>query len=154
MDKSQLSEIYNYRSVDEHVSASGQPTEEQLAAVAQAGYSAVINLALHDDPRYALKDEAGTVQSLGMQYVHIPVQFAAPQEKDLLAFFTAMEQLQGGKVLVHCAANMRVSVFLGLYRAIRQGQPVEQAFELMNSIWQPDAVWSAFMGAMLAKYRR
>ena len=40
--------------------------------------------------RYSLADEAGTVRSLGMDYVHIPVQFKAPTEADLLAFFAAI----------------------------------------------------------------
>ncbi len=49
-----------------------------------AGVDVVINLALHDDPRYSLADERGTVEGVGMTYVHISVQFAAPQESDLL----------------------------------------------------------------------
>jgi hypothetical protein len=29
---------------------------------------------------------------------------------------------------VHCAANKRVSVFLGLYRHLRQNRPLDEAF--------------------------
>jgi hypothetical protein len=59
----------------------------------------VINLALHNDPRYSLPDEERTVKSLGMEYVlHIPVQFGAPTEADADAFFATMEQHQGGSV--------------------------------------------------------
>jgi uncharacterized protein (TIGR01244 family) len=146
-----LSAIHNYRAVDEAVGTSGQPTEAQLAGIAQAGFRAVINLALHDDPRYSLPDEAATVKSLGMTYVHIPVQFAAPTEADLLAFFAAMDAHGGEKVWIHCAANMRVSAFLGLYRVLRQGWPQDKAFELMRGLWEPNEVWSAFMAKMLAK---
>jgi hypothetical protein len=46
---------------------------------------------------------------------------------------------------VHCAANKRVSTFLGLYWHLRQGQPREQAFALMNSVWEPNEVWAAFV---------
>jgi protein tyrosine phosphatase (PTP) superfamily phosphohydrolase (DUF442 family) len=72
-------------------------------------------------PRYSLPDEPGVVQSLGMAYVHIPVQFSAPTEASLLEFFAAMEAHGSEKVWVHCAANMRVSAFIGLYRVIKQG---------------------------------
>lgn len=147
-----IDDIYNFRPVDECLSTSGQPTEAQLAAAAKDGFEVVINLALHDDPRYSLADEAGTVQSLDMEYVHIPVRFDAPAETDLLQFIQAMKRHEGKKVLVHCAANMRVTAFLGLYRVIEQGWSTEQAFALMDSLWEPNPVWSVFIANMLEKH--
>jgi uncharacterized protein (TIGR01244 family) len=146
-----VSDIYNVRQVSPDLASSGQPREHQLAAIADAGYNVIINLALHNDPRYSLPDEAASVQALGLDYVHIPVQFDAPTESDLERFFEAMEQRAGQRIWVHCAANMRVSAFLGLYRALRQDLPVAQAFALMHEIWQPDPVWSKFIASQLAK---
>jgi hypothetical protein len=54
-------------------------------------------------------------------------------------------------MLVHCAANKRVTAFLGLYRAIRQNWDVERAFAPMKQIWEPNENWSPFISAMLAK---
>jgi uncharacterized protein (TIGR01244 family) len=142
--------IYNYRAVDDTLATSGQPTVAQLAAIAQAGFQAVINLALHDDPRYSLPDEPGTVRALGMRYVHIPVQFKAPTRADLQAFCDAMDARRGERIWVHCAANMRVTAFLGLYRVLRQGADREAAFGLMRELWQPDAVWATFIEQALA----
>jgi uncharacterized protein (TIGR01244 family) len=144
--------IYNFRAVDEALITSGQPSVAQLASVAEAGFQTVINLALHDNPRYSLPDEPGTVAGLGLQYVHIPVQFEAPTEADLLAFFAAMEAHRGRKILVHCAANMRVSAFLGLFWTVRQGWTQDRAFQLMRGLWQPNEVWSGYIAAMLAKH--
>ena len=146
-----LGAIHNYRQVSPELATSGQPRESEFAAIAAAGYEVVVNLALHDDPRYSLVDEAGTVRSLGMDYIHIPVQFAKPTAADLAAFFQAMDRCEGSKAWVHCAANMRVSAFLGLYRALRQGWDVERAFELMNDLWKPDEIWSAFIAAQLRR---
>jgi protein tyrosine phosphatase (PTP) superfamily phosphohydrolase (DUF442 family) len=153
MDQPPLHDIYNYRAVDDTIGTSGQPTVAQLAGIAAAGYKAIINLALHDDPRYSLPNEPGSVQSLGLAYVHIPVQFTAPTEADLLAFFAAMEAHKNDKLWVHCAVNIRVTVFLGLYRVLRQGWEVERAFELMLGVWQPNEVWSTFIAEMLEKNR-
>ncbi len=149
MSTPQLSAIHNYRCVDDSLSTSGQPTVTQLSDIAAAGFTTVINLALHDDPRYALPDEPGTVRALGLEYIHIPVQFGSPQRDQLLAFFAAMEEHRGEKVWVHCAANLRVSVFLGLYRVMRQGWERERAFELMKDLWQPNEIWSSFIASML-----
>jgi uncharacterized protein (TIGR01244 family) len=147
-----LDRIHRVRIVDAHLGTSGQPTQGQLAAIAAAGYRTVVNLALHDDPRYSLPDERATVEQLGMRYVHIPVAFDAPAEADLLAFFDAMRAHGGEPLWVHCAANLRVSAFLGLWRVIEEGVPREAAFAPLHSIWQPDGVWSAFIGAMLERH--
>jgi uncharacterized protein (TIGR01244 family) len=148
-----VSHIYNYRQVDDCLSTSGQPTEAQLREVAADGFSVIINLALHNDPRYSLPDEPGLARSLGLTYVHIPVQFDNPTEEDLFAFFDAMDVHRDSRILVHCAANKRVTAFMGLYRAIRNKWEPEQAFALMQTVWEPDPVWSSFIASMLAKHR-
>jgi protein tyrosine phosphatase (PTP) superfamily phosphohydrolase (DUF442 family) len=151
MARASTTGIHNYRAVDPLLVACGQPTEEQLRAVAADGFSVVINLALHDDPRYSLPDEAGLARSLGLTYVHIPVQFSAPTEGDLCRFFDALDAHRHEKLLVHCAANKRVTVFLGLYRVLKLDWDRKHAFALMHEIWEPDETWLAFIDAMLAK---
>lgn len=148
---STLDDIRNYRAVSPRLATSGQPDEAQLAAIAAAGFDVVINLALHDDPRYSLTDEAGTVQGLGLEYVHIPVQFAAPTHDDLARFMAAMSTHAERRVWVHCAANYRVSAFVGLDRVLRQGWSRADAFALMDDIWKPDEVWSTFINTELVR---
>jgi protein tyrosine phosphatase (PTP) superfamily phosphohydrolase (DUF442 family) len=144
-----LSEIYQYRQAAPDLATSGQPREEQFAAIAAAGYEVVINLALHDDPRYSLPDEPATVRALGLDYVHVPVIFDAPTEQDLVAFFQAMDRFRGKRIWLHCAANFRVTAFLGLYRQLRDGWSHEDAFELMHDVWEPNRVWAAFLRAQV-----
>jgi len=147
-----VTDIYNYLSIDEKLATSGQPSIDELSAVAADGVEVIINLALHDNPRYSLPDEAGAIAALGLTYVHIPVLFDAPREDDLIAFFAAMDAHAGRKTLVHCAANKRVTSFLGLYRVMRHGQDCESAFAPMREIWEPNPVWAGFISAMLEKY--
>jgi protein tyrosine phosphatase (PTP) superfamily phosphohydrolase (DUF442 family) len=85
-----------------------------------------------------------------MEYIHIPVQFGAPTAHDLALFFDAMDRSRGRRVWVHCAANMRVTAFLGLYWQLHDGVPEERAFSLMRSVWQPNDVWSSFIAARVA----
>lgn len=114
-----LSTICNYRQVTPGLATSGQPDEQELADIAKAGYDVVLNIALHDDPRYSLGDEEGADSSLGMRYVHILVKFDLPSADDLRLLFVAMEENANAKLWVHCAANRRVSAFLGMYWHIR-----------------------------------
>ena len=148
-----IADARNFRRVDDRLATAGQPSEAQLAAAASDGVEVVINLALHDDPRYSLPDERGSVESLGMSYVHIPVQFAEPTERELLTFCDAMDAERERHVLVHCAANFRVTAFIGLYRVLRLGWSEADAFDLMRSVWEPDAVWKAFIEEQLTSHR-
>lgn len=144
-----FAEIYQYRQATPDLATSGQPREEQLADIAAAGYDVVINLALHDDSRYSLKDEAASVRALGLEYVHIPVQFSAPTADDLAKFFEVMDNHRERRIWLHCAANLRVTAFLGLYRRLRDHWPEDRAFELMHDVWEPDEVWSTFIRTRL-----
>jgi len=146
-----LSETRNFRQVGESLLTAGQPNEAQLADAARQGVKVVINLALHDDPRYSLADEAGCVRALGMDYVHIPVQFNAPTAENLRAFIAAMGAHKGEKILVHCAANYRVTAFVGLYRVLCEDWAPDKAFEPMRSVWEPDVVWKQFIANMLQR---
>ena len=102
-----ISDIKNYFQVTDHLSSAGQPLEEQLKAIKDAGFELVINLGMLNNPEYSLRDEAGSVSALGMGYVHIPVVFEDPTRQNLLDFFKVMDDNQGKKIFVHCAMNMR-----------------------------------------------
>ena len=145
-------DIYNYRKVSDQLSTAGQPTEAQMRSTAEEGFQVVINLATYN-PEHSLKDEAGLVQSLGMTYHSIPVDWQNPKESDFAAFETVMGQLSGQKTLIHCAANYRVTAFYGLYAMKRLGWTEAQADSFRASIWQGDQypVWEAFIRAMKAK---
>jgi protein tyrosine phosphatase (PTP) superfamily phosphohydrolase (DUF442 family) len=144
-----ISDIYQYRQAAPDLATSGQPREEQLSLIAASGYEVVLNLALHDDPRYSLADEAASVRRLGLEYVHIPVPFDSPTQEHLTKFFEAMDARKGKRIWLHCAANLRVTAFIGLYRQLREGWPTDRAFELMNDVWKPNPVWEQFIDRQL-----
>ena len=138
-------DIFAWRRLDHKLTTSGQPTEEQLAALAALGVEHVINLALHTHER-ALPDEAASVAALGMTYTHIPVQFDAPTEEDFGRFCAVMADLGDATIHVHCIVNARVSAFLCRYRRDLLGMDEAEARRAMESIWQPGGVWAAFIG--------
>jgi len=150
-DMSDLSEIYNFLPLSDRVATAGQPTEAQFAAVARQGYEVVVNLALPTSDK-ALPYEKAIVESLEMDYVAIPVQWENPTQQDLEQFFQVMEANQGRQVLVHCAANMRVSAFMYLYRRVKLGIDEATAQQDLNTIWQPNEQWQAFMARSLTHY--
>ncbi len=145
-----LEDIYNYLHLSDSLATSGQPREDQIAEIAQAGFQVIINLALADAD-YSLKDEAATVRSYDMDYIHIPVLWQHPTKENLLAFFAAMDANRDKKLFVHCAANMRVSAFIALYRILRLGWERTKAFEDVYQIWVPEDQWETFIEEMLSE---
>ena len=136
-----IAAILNYLPLSPLIGTAGQPTGDQLAALRQAGYDVVINLATPASSN-AQPDEASLVTALGMTYVPIPVVWQRPTLEDLSAFFAALDSLPDRKLFIHCALNYRVSTFMYLYRVIRLGVPHETAVWEMLSIWEPDEIWS------------
>ena len=136
--------ITNYLAISDTLGTAGQPTSDQFAAIRAARYEVVVNLAMPDSPN-ALPNEGELVAAEGMDYVHIPVVWESPTMADLERFFAAMDQNRGRKVFVHCALNMRVSCFVCLYRVLRLGIPVEEAWQDVLAIWEPNETWQQFM---------
>jgi uncharacterized protein (TIGR01244 family) len=141
-----VKDIYNYQFLNENLSSSGMPTAEQIREVAEAGTQVVINLA-PATVKDALPNEDSLVQSLGMEYVHIPVEWNNPTQQNLEDFFSAMDEHKEEKVLVHCQANYRASSFVMLYRVLKLGWKKEEAIPVMEKMWNPEdfPAWGKFV---------
>ncbi|HEX5838968.1 MAG TPA: protein tyrosine phosphatase family protein [Anaerolineales bacterium] len=144
--------IYHYLELTENLLTSGMPTAEQMKEAAEAGVQVVVNLALATS-QGALPEEEKLVQSLGMKYIHIPVEWNNPTRQNLDDFFTTLESHPDEKMLVHCQANYRVTCFVTLYRILRQGWDKDEAFAVMNKMWNPEdfPVWQQFIDENLAR---
>jgi uncharacterized protein (TIGR01244 family) len=136
--------IYNWRRLDDRITTSGQPTEEQLADIQALGVKHIVNLGLHTHEK-ALPDEAASVSRLGMEYIHIPVDFENPTEQDFEQFCAVMGQLKDVSVHVHCIANARVSAFFYRYRRDVLGMDETHTRAEMEAVWQPKGVWVEFV---------
>ncbi|MCL5611189.1 MAG: protein tyrosine phosphatase family protein [Chloroflexi bacterium] len=144
--------IFNFLRLSENLMSSGMPTAEQMKSVAEAGVKVVINLAPFD-PEKDLANEGALVESLGMKYINIPVDWEAPTQQNLETFMNAMDEDGNKKVFVHCRANYRATGFITLYRILRLGWRKEEAFKDLRRIWNPDEypIWKKFIEGNLQK---
>lgn len=142
-----LRSIRAFLQIDQNLATSGVLTTESIGQIKQAGYDVVVNLApAHPERNYL---EGFRVAETGMTYLHIPVSWEEPSLRDLEQFFDIMDSNQDRKVFVHCNANMRVSVFVYLYRTMRRAVPEAEARAKLNQIWDPNEQpqWKAFIEA-------
>lgn len=142
-------EIYNWRRVNDRLTTSGQPSEEQLASLRNIGIHHVINLGLHSHEK-ALPDEARSLAAIGLKYYHIPVAFDRPTDDDFIQFCDVMRMIGSRPVHVHCIANFRVTAFIYRWQRDVLRLADDRAREVMESVWQPGGVWAEFIGDLSA----
>lgn len=143
-----LQYIRNFRSINEQLAIGGQPEGGEFEAVKEAGFEVAINLARPDSP-HAVADEPDRWSRLGVDYIHIPVDFKHPTLDEFERFCAAMDQNRERRIFVHCALNWRVSSFVCLYRILRGQADADQALAELHSVWEPDEVWQHFIDQVL-----
>ena len=141
-----MEKLINFFQIAKNVGTAGQPTGDQFSDIAKAGYSTVVNLAMHDSDN-AIPEEGNIVTSLGMTYIHMPVPFDAPTVDHVRKFFGIMDALGNENVFVHCAVNARVSAFMHRYLTLRKGVSSAQATSPLLQQWLPemDLSWKSIM---------
>jgi [ribosomal protein S5]-alanine N-acetyltransferase len=149
--EAELQQILGFRRLSSLLASAGQPNEHGIATIARAGFKHLINLALPSSPG-ALANEAELAQRAGLEYLHLPIDFEAPQLEHARRLFSALDERQRDPVLVHCAKNMRVSALLYVYRCLRGGVLPLQARADLLAVWQPNHTWRRYMSnaALLA----
>jgi len=111
------------------VVTSGQPNQESIRELADAGYVAVIDLRAPDEDRGF--DEKAVVEATGMSYITLPIAGAAGVTYENASLLDDILGNADGPVLLHCASSNRVGALLSL-RARMHGASAEEALELGN----------------------
>ena len=147
-----FTDAFNFKQFSENIFTSGMPSKEQLEDSKNFGVQVVINLAPHT-VRDALSDEEDIVNSLGLKYINIPVDWNTPTKANLAKFMDIMDNKAGDIVYVHCQANFRASSFVTLYRILRKGWDPQEALKIMYEIWDTNAypIWQEFIAEFIDK---
>ncbi len=144
-----LNNITNFLVINPWLATAGMPNKEQLQIIGGAGYHSVINLALNTSPG-AIPNEKEILNSSGVMYYHIPVIWESPQKTDFEKFASIMQTLRKEKTFVHCVLNMRVSIFVYLYRVLFLKEAPDLAYQDVLKIWEPDHIWGKLMEDVLS----
>lgn len=142
---------HNFRKVNEKLTTSGVVQPDALRSLGSKAYEVVMNL-LPDTSEYAVADERQLVESQGIEYIHIPVDFKQPTASDFHEFSKAMDRVRHKRVHVHCAANYRASAFCSLYAVNRGFWRADQAMQFIRGVWHPNEhpAWAEFIADVLA----
>ncbi len=139
--------IQNYYQYNNWLAAGAQPTPEQIAALKEKGFEAVVNIS-PVSTRNSLKDEAAFVEQLKMDYIHFPVDCSNLRPVHYLAFKGIMSGLEGKKVFVHCGGNIKSSNLLHMYHVLEKGEDEAESLATLKKIQNPEEKWFRYFKEM------
>ncbi|GLQ16497.1 protein tyrosine phosphatase family protein [Maritalea porphyrae] len=141
----EVSEIFNWRELDTHITSSGQPSAAQFSHLKSAGVKTIINLA-PEDHQDALPNERKLLDELGFNYTNIPVPFTQPSDETYNLFVSAIQADPKDRMHIHCIFNARVTAYW--HRYICEYIPADRikSAAILDSIWRPGKHWAVFIG--------
>jgi protein tyrosine phosphatase (PTP) superfamily phosphohydrolase (DUF442 family) len=140
--------IKNFHFVSEQLASAGMLDLAEYSNIKQYGFKHVINLI----PGNQIK-ERKHVESLGLSYAQIAVDWDNPKPEDFEEFAKLMQNYANDKVFVHCQLNWRASTFVYLYRVTHLGVAQETAKKDLLAIWTPEPTWQQFIDSTLKAYQ-
>ena len=135
-----LATIMNFHSYSDELSAGGQPSPEQLRNLKEEGFEAIINISPASTRNY-LSEEAGMAESLGLEYVHFPVDCSNLKEFHFTTFKGIMRGLQGKRTFVHCGGNIKSSNLIHMYNVLERGMNEADSVKELKKIQEPESKW-------------
>ncbi len=127
--ESPLIAVYNARVPVDGVLTGGQPSEEEIERVAQAGYRTVVNL--RTEGEHGTWDEKPVVTGLGMRYISIPVAGADGinvENARKLGEVVDDEELR--PLFVRCGSGNRIGALFAMKAFHLDGEDVEAALAI------------------------
>lgn len=111
--------------ISDRVAIGGQPTPEQVAALSDEGFNAIVNL--REDAEFNDGPQSHAARNSGMQFVRIPVSRENPSDAAVERFLTATDDKALYPIYVYCAKGNRAAALWMIRRVVRDGWSVANA---------------------------
>jgi uncharacterized protein (TIGR01244 family) len=111
------------------ITVADQPTEDEINALKNQGYTAVVNLRHDGEPEQPLStsEEGKKVTAMGLDYVHYGVGGGPLTAEGVSAVCALLDRHASGKVLVHCRKGARAAALVLIREAQAKGWKPEDA---------------------------
>jgi uncharacterized protein (TIGR01244 family) len=125
-------------SITEQVVLAGQPQPDDWQKLAERGFSTVINI--RSDPERAVC-QAKKARAAGLNYIYLEVPAYEMEPEHIDAFNNVLNNVNHGKILIHCRTASRTGLLWMLNRVSNFGWSREQAeTELQAAGYDEDAM--------------
>lgn len=146
--------ITNYTKVDAVVACGGATETSALEGLKNDGFKAIINLRQASERGANVDENRARAEALGLKYLHIPFNGAAPESKTVDDFLAAIRDKSNQPVFIHCASANRVGAVWLVKRVLQDGWPVEKATAEAKAIGLSAAPLEQFALKYIADHRK
>lgn len=144
----QLSQIPNFCYIHPHLLTSSQPNSEQLTLIKAYGVDTIINLGLSNETQ-ALAQQDQHCLDLGLNYIHIPIDWECPRDEQCLLVLDLIHALAQEKIVwLHCNDYQRVSCLIYIYQQFAMQIDIASAEQYLHHTWEPNATWTGLIHAV------
>jgi len=141
---SRFKTLTNFHFISKDLASSGYLKMKEYKLIKQYGFKHVVNLIPGDQ-----KEEKSIVESLGLSYEQIQVDWSEPSLENFEVFTKLMKSYGKDKIYIHCQANYRASTFVFLHRVINLSIEKDVAKKDLLKIWLPNTTWQDFIDKVL-----
>lgn len=147
-EKLRIAGIPNSGKISDHLYRGAQPRDPGLVELKKLGVTTIVNLRDEDQPKISWEEKRA--ETLGIRFVHIPVNgWSIPTNEQAAKFLALFRDNPQETIFVHCRfGDDRTGVFVALYRIAIEKLSAEKAVKEMyyfgfNGFWHPSM--SAFV---------
>jgi protein tyrosine phosphatase (PTP) superfamily phosphohydrolase (DUF442 family) len=141
-EKLRITGIPHAGKITETLYRGAQPQEVGFSELKLLGITTIVDLRSED--REKVEWERKHAESLGMRFVHIPVNgWSSPTDEQVVQFLALLRDNPGQRVFLHCHfGEDRTGVFTAIYRIAFEKWSADQAIKEMyffgfNGVWHP-----------------
>lgn len=146
--------ITNFTKVDAVVACGGATETSALDGLKQDGFKAIINLRQASERGANIDENRARAEALGLKYLHIPFNGAAPENKTFDDFLTSVADKSNQPVYIHCASANRVGAVWLAKRVLQDGWTIEKATEEARLIGLSAAPLEQFALKYIAEHKK
>jgi uncharacterized protein (TIGR01244 family) len=146
--------ITNFTKVDAVVACGGATETSALEGLKTDGFKAVINLRQASEQGANIPENSARAKALGLNYIHIPFNTQAPEQKTVDDFLAAVATKANQPVYIHCGSANRVGAVWLIKRVLQDGWPVDKATEEAKLIGLRSAPLEKFALDYIAAHKK
>jgi uncharacterized protein (TIGR01244 family) len=117
--------IDRFHRISDRVAVGAQPTSEQIDALSDEGFNAIINL--REEVEFNDTSQAHEARVRGIQFIRIPVSKQNPSDAAVKKFLAETDEEGIYPLYIYCEEGNRAAAFWMIRRVVRDGWTVANA---------------------------
>lgn len=134
LEKREIDGVRNFTRVDATIGCAGATDPKAMAAIAEAGYRAVLNLREASEDGALIPESQKAAEAAGLQFLHLPFKGSAPDPVVATQFLRIVTDTNHQPLFINCGSANRVASLWLIKRLVVDKWPQEKAIEEAKAI--------------------